>query len=226
MAFEEEDETLESELADQLLEITSEEELDQFLGKLARSVVRGAKSFVRSPIGRALGGALKSVAKKALPIVGGAIGSFVAPGLGTAIGSKLGSLAGGLLEAEEAEAMGEEEAQQEAARRYVRFARAAYRNAARTPRSVPPKPAARAAFTSAARLYAPSLLGSRRPARRPNPPGATWGAPYAGAVSYAGPGWNQQPDQTWGGSGDDGSSAPPDEGRWVRRGGKVILLGL
>ena len=36
--------------------------------------------------------------------------------------------------------MGEAEAEEEAARRYVRFARAAYRNAARTPVSVPPLP--------------------------------------------------------------------------------------
>ncbi|ELT46008.1 hypothetical protein, partial [Arthrobacter nitrophenolicus] len=141
------EENLESELAMELLSISSEEELDQFLGKLARSVVRNASKFVKSPIGRALGGALKSVAKKALPIVGGAIGSFVAPGVGTAIGSKLGSLAGGLLEVEEAESMDEAEAEEEAARRYIRFARASYRNAARTPVSVPPGAAARAAAT-------------------------------------------------------------------------------
>lgn len=206
----EQEEALESELAMELLNVTSEEELDQFLGKLARSVVRGASKFIKSPIGKALGGALKSVAKTALPMVGSAIGSFVAPGIGTAIGGKLGSLAGGLLEVEEAEAMDEAEAEEEAARRYVRFARASYRNAARTPMSVHPSAAARAATSSAARMYAPSLLRSRRQYqgssggyRRTR----TWGEPYAR--------------NDWS-SNRDGA----EEGRWIRRGSRVILLGL
>ena len=42
-------------LASELLTITSDQELDQFLGKLARSVVRNASKFVKSPIGKALG---------------------------------------------------------------------------------------------------------------------------------------------------------------------------
>ena len=54
--------------------------------------------------------------------------------------------------------MGEAEAECEAARRYVRFARGAYVNAARAPRNAPPRAAARAAGITAARRYAPSLL--------------------------------------------------------------------
>lgn len=212
------EENLETQLAMELLSVSSEEELDQFLGKLARSVVKGASKFIKSPVGKALGGALKSVAKTALPMVGGAIGSFVAPGIGTAIGSKLGSMAGGLLEAEEAESMDEQEAEEEAARRYVRFARASYRNAARTPRSVPPVTAARAATTSAARMHAPSLLRPQRPRDdrgrfRPRP--RPWNYPYGGAV------WGAAAD-----GGDSDGSAGPDEGRWIRRNGRVILLGL
>ena len=42
------------------------------------------RKVIKSPIGRALGGILKGVAKKALPVVGGALGSMVAPGVGTA----------------------------------------------------------------------------------------------------------------------------------------------
>ncbi|MET3771792.1 hypothetical protein AB0P28_03610 [Pseudarthrobacter sp. NPDC089323] len=217
------EENLESELAMELLSISSEEELDQFLGKLARSVVRNASKFVKSPIGRALGGALKSVAKKALPIVGGAIGSFVAPGVGTAIGSKLGSLAGGLLEVEEAESMDEAEAEEEAARRYIRFARASYRNAARTPVSVPPGAAARAAATAAARRYAPSLLRARQASRRRYRGGTRiYGDQYAGAV-WGAPdeGWDSQSD-----GGNGGANGRADEGRWIRRDGRVILLGV
>ena len=68
------DET-EEELAMELLSVSSEEELDQFLGKLVSRVAKGARALVKSPIGKALGGVLKKVAKTALPMVGSAIGS-------------------------------------------------------------------------------------------------------------------------------------------------------
>jgi hypothetical protein len=207
----------EDELAQELLEITTEEELDQFLGKLARGVIRGASKFVKSPIGKAIGGALKTVAKRALPIAGAALGNLVLPGVGGMIGSKLGSAAGGLLEAGEAELMGEVAAEQEAARRYVRFARASYRNAARIPRSVPPRAAARAAITGAARAYAPSLLGGRRRGWRSRRRGYT-GQPMAG----------YEPDYGFddGGGYADADGQYGSEGRWVRRGNRVVLIGL
>lgn len=212
---EEETYALESELAMELLEITSEEELDQFLGKLARSVVRGAGKFIRSPIGKALGGVLKSVAKAGLPMVGGALGSFIAPGVGTALGTKLGSMASKLLEAEEAEALGEVAAEEEAARRFVSFARASYRNAYRTPRSVPPPVAVRAATVGAARMYAPTLLrtSSRGPWRR-----------RRRGYSRPGYGWDNDDRATWGQN--VGWSASRTEGRWVRQGRQVVLYGL
>lgn len=153
-------EALELEFAQELLEITSEEELEEFLGKLVRSVARGAKSFVKSGVGRAIGGVLRNVAKTALPMVGSALGSMVAPGLGTAIGGKLGSMASSLLEAEELESMGEAEAELEAARRYVRWATGTVRNGMRAPRGVAPRTVARAAAVSSARRYAPALLST------------------------------------------------------------------
>jgi hypothetical protein len=147
-------EAQEIELAAELLEISSEEELEQFLGNLIKKV----GGFVRGPVGQALGGVLKSVAKKALPIVGGALGSFVAPGVGTAIGSKLGSLAGGLFEVE-LESMGQEQAQFEVARRMVGLSAAASRLAAqaRPGPGASPHTVARAAVAKAARAYAPGL---------------------------------------------------------------------
>src|SRR5215467_1380886 len=111
-------EAQEIELASELLEIGSEQELEQFLGGLFKKVAQGVGSFIKSPVGRALGGVLKNVAKTALPVVGGALGSMVAPGIGTALGSKLGSLASGLFEVE-LEAMPQEQAEYEVARRYV-----------------------------------------------------------------------------------------------------------
>jgi len=70
-------------LAVELLSVTSEAELDQFLGKLIQSVGK----FVKSPVGRALGGIFKTVAKKALPIVG----NLIAPGIGGVAGHLIAS---------------------------------------------------------------------------------------------------------------------------------------
>lgn len=150
----------ELELAQELLEVSSEQELEQFIGKLVKSVGKGLSSFAKSGIGKAVGGVLKNVAKTALPMVGSAVGSFLLPGVGTALGGQLGSMAGKLLEVGEYESMSEAEAELESSRRFVQFGRATTRYAMNTPRSVPPRVAARAAATTAARRYAPGLLRS------------------------------------------------------------------
>jgi len=151
----------ELELATELLEIGSEQELEQFLGKLFKRAGRAVGGFIRSPAGKALGGLLKNVAKKALPVVGGALGSFVAPGIGTAIGSKLGSMASGLFEVE-FESMPAEAAEFEVARRFVNLGATAARQAAvaRPPRGISPKVVARAALAGAARAQAPGVYRS------------------------------------------------------------------
>ena len=194
----------EIELASELLEIGSEQELEQFLGNLFRQV----GGFIRSPVGRALGGVLKNVAKKALPMVGGALGSMVAPGIGTALGSKLGSMASGLFEVE-LEAMPAEAAEFEVARRFVNLAASAARHAARAqPRlGVSPRTVARAAVATAARAYAPGVyrqmmrtLRAPAPARRaPGRPAMADGygpgrAPYRRAPGYP----YRRPYRRWG----------------------------
>src|SRR5512132_3557519 len=98
-------------LAAELLEITSEEELEQFLGGLIKKV----GGFVKSPIGKAIGGVLKKVAKTALPMVGGTLGNLVLPGVGGALGSKLGGMASKLFELE-AEFLASEQGEFEVAR--------------------------------------------------------------------------------------------------------------
>jgi hypothetical protein len=215
-------ESLEAELATELLEISNEAELDRFLGKLASSVLKQAGSFIKSPVGKALGGVLKNVAKTALPAVGGALGSMVLPGAGTAIGAKLGSLAGGLLEAEEAEQLGEAEAEYEAAQRYVRFARTAISNAARAPQDVPPRTVARAASVSAARRYAPSLLQSSRqsPWRRRRRPSWSYAEP---TPYFDGDDWDEP--EPWSSGETSGQAQKANEGRWVRKGGRIVVLG-
>ncbi|WP_205739621.1 hypothetical protein [Georgenia sp. SYP-B2076] len=179
----------ETALAQELLEITNEEELDQFLG----SLVRGAGKFLKSSVGKSVLGVLKSVAKTALPVVGSAIGSFVAPGVGTAIGGKLGSMASKLLEVDEQEMLGEVQAEYEAARRFVRFGRATVRYAAAAPPNVPPGVVARTAATTAARRYAPALLR-----------GSSQGWRSRRDERYGARGHQQAPRQSYGGRGQAG----------------------
>ncbi|UOQ68145.1 hypothetical protein [Hymenobacter volaticus] len=75
-------ETQEMEMAHELLEVTNEQELNMFLGKLVRSAGRAVRSFANSSIGKGIGSALKSVAKTALPLAGKALGSFVGGPIG------------------------------------------------------------------------------------------------------------------------------------------------
>src|SRR5262245_10934283 len=65
----------EMELASELLTVQNEVELEQFLGKL----IKKAGGFLKSGIGRQLTGALKGVAKSALPMLGAAAGNFILP---------------------------------------------------------------------------------------------------------------------------------------------------
>ncbi len=113
---------LEMEFAAELLSVNNEMELDQFLGKLIRRVGRGFKKFARSGFGRTLGGALKGVAKMALPIAGRALGSLIpVPGVGTALGGMAADAAGKALGLE-FEGMSYEDREFEVARRVVRTA--------------------------------------------------------------------------------------------------------
>ena len=212
-------------LASELLEISSEEELEQFLGGLFKKVARGVGGLIKSPVGRALGGVLKSVAKKALPVVGGALGSMLVPGIGTAVGTKLGSLASGLFEVE-LEGLPAEQAEFEVARRYVNLAATAARNAAMTPPrpGANPRAVARAAVAQAARTYAPGvyrgMMRSRRAGavpvlgRPPYRPAAAMGAGAPNGVSAA---YGQPPVDIGG---------PGLSGRWVRRGRRIVLFGV
>jgi uncharacterized protein (DUF697 family) len=145
------------ELAEELLEVTDEQELDRFLGKLIRRVGSAVKKVVRSPIGGAIGGFLKGIVKKALPLAGGALGTFVGGPLGTTIGSSLASMAGKAMGLE-LEGLSQEDREFEAAKQFVRLASDAVSKAASTPPSANPNAAAQAAISSAARRFAPGLL--------------------------------------------------------------------
>lgn len=248
-------ETQEMELTAELLEITSEEELEEFLGNLVKGVAKKVGGFIKSPIGQQLTGVLKNVAKKALPIAGSALGSFIAPGIGTAIGGKLGSMASNLFELE-TEGMNQEQLEFEVGRRVVRLAATSAKTAALAPRNVPPRRVVQVAITQGARQHAPGLLRGTRgtgvPGQQPRPrrrrhhdrplgiaayPVGTSGVP----VPY--PAQAQAPMQAPTGNGNGGSvwaepepsqsqsmSSPygsrAQSGRWVRRGRKIVLLGV
>ena len=163
----------EMELAAELLEVGSDEELEEFLGKLIKKAAKGVGSFVRSPAGKAVGGFLKGLAKKALPVAGAALGNFVVPGVGGAIGGKLGAAASSLFELE-MEGMSPEDMEFEVARRFVRLAGATTTAAARNNKRGTPDVVVNRAIQNAARLHAPGLLQNRQPSRSGRASSGRW----------------------------------------------------
>jgi hypothetical protein len=175
-------ETSDSELNDlaaELLAVSDEAELDQFLGGLLKKAGRLAKRL--API-------LKPIAKKLLPIAGRAVGTFFGGPVGGAVGGKLGSFATRLFEVN-FETMEPQEAEMEVARNFVRLATAAANNAASAPSTADPNQVVRAAMTAAARAHAPGLLHNA-----------------AAAVT--------------------GTSSRGQAGRWFRRNGQIVVVGV
>jgi hypothetical protein len=166
-------------LAAELLGVSSELEMDQFLGGLFRKIKRGlggAAKFLAQNAGP-LSGALKGIAAKALPFLGGALGTAIPiPGIGTALGSALGNAASKMLQSE-LEQMEFEDQEFEMARRYVQLASQAMRQASRIPPRGNPYRAANFALRNALRRL------RRAGQLRPRPVYGGY-APYA---SYAPP---------------------------------------
>jgi hypothetical protein len=104
-----------------------------------------------------VGGVLKGVAKKALPIAGGALGAYVGGPLGAKIGSGLASAAGSALGLE-LETLSQEDREFEGGKQFVRFAADTVKNAVSAPPQVNPKISAKSAAAAAAQKYAPNLL--------------------------------------------------------------------
>jgi hypothetical protein len=146
----------EIELATELLEVTHEEELEQFLSNLIQTVGNAVGQFARSDTGQALSNVLKDAAHQALPIVGRAIGQWAAPGGGD-VGADLAAQAGRVLGLE-LEGLSAEEAEFEAARQFVRFASEAARQACLAAPSATPQRAAQTAAVQAAQVHAPGLV--------------------------------------------------------------------
>ena len=180
----------EIELAAELLSVSDEQELDQFLGKIMRS----ARGVLNTPAGQKLKGLLRKTARRALPIAGQAIGGYFGGGRGAAFGSQVGS-AGAQLLGLETEGLSPEDRELSVARGIVRLAGdAAQKLGSATsngPSNGDPARAAQSALLAAARRHAPGLASR----------------------------------MTNGGTGTSNPSSGVS-GRWIRRGGKIVVLGI
>ncbi|NHZ95405.1 hypothetical protein [Massilia sp. CCM 8734] len=146
-------------LAMELMSVASEEELEQFLGKMFKGIWKGVKKVgsVIGKVAKPLGGVLKGLAKTALPFVGKALGSFIPiPGVGTMLGGALGSAVAKALEMEAAGLDGEER-ELEMARRFVRIAGTAAQQAGMAGQGMDPQRAARQAVDAALRCHLPRM---------------------------------------------------------------------
>ena len=235
-------EIMHDELASELLEVSNEQELDHFLGNLFNKVAGTIGKVIKSPVGQALGGILKTVAKKALPIAGGALGTFVGGPLGGMVGSKLASMAGNAFGLEW-EGLSPEDRDFEVARRYVRFATHAARKAAAAPPHIDPVKVAKAAVVEAAKKYAPGLLAPLRDVAAVAPHPSAYRAPvYATTAAPMRPAPRPSyPPPTYGTAGYAVPTEPTcptcgtttgtgyrrhHQGKWIRRGRHIVLLGV
>jgi len=138
-------------LAADLLDVKSEQELNYFLGDVISGATSAIGDFINSPTGQALGSGLKDVAKQALPLVGSTLGGRFGP-VGSQIGGALGSAVAGSFE------MAPEEQEWEAANTFVKLAGEAAKNAAQAPPGADPRAVAKNAIIEAAKIHAPGLV--------------------------------------------------------------------
>lgn len=148
----------EMELAAELLEVQGEQELEQFLGSLVRRAAQGVRRFSRTPLGRQLTGHLKGFARRSLTSLGQHAGRRLLGKSGAVMGGRLAAAAGRRYFGLELEGLSPEDQEFEVARRFVRFAGAASRNAARLAGRIPSSAALQRATAAAASRFAPGLI--------------------------------------------------------------------
>jgi hypothetical protein len=195
------DEVEEVGLAAELLDVSNEAELDQFLGKLFRKIGPKVGQFLK-PAGKYAFTLLKKCAKESLPGLKKDLLGALPGGLGP-VAQKVFGL--------ELEGLEPEDQEFEVARRFVKFASNALAKAAPALRANPTPAGLKDAFASAARQFAPGLLDILGvPGRPPHRPGGA-----AGGVSGGGIGTTSYPRPRGGAT----------SGRWIRRGSALIILG-
>ena len=188
----------EAEFAFELLEVSNDQEMDEFFKKFFRKIKRGINKIAPGAL-NAIGKGLKKVAKTALPIAGGLAGSFFGGPLGKSLGTKAGSMISNLFEIE-MEGLSPEDQEFEVAKRVVRFGDAATRNTLKLAQRMPLDQATQIGFKQAAASHAPGMLKQ---------------IPVRDHRTRAG----VKPSHGRGGP-------ITASGRWVRKGNRIILLGL
>ena len=189
-------EAQELELASELLEIASEEELEEFLGDVWKRVSAGAKSAYNSDLAQKY--VIPTVMRYAPVAVDAAAQAILPPGVDVDAfrrTQQLLQMGKAKLDAtygKELEGLSAEDREFEIARSYVRFAIEALRRALQTPPRVPKPVAAQIAVREAARQHAPGLV-----ANVPAPAGTT---PLG-----------------------NGSNGAMPSGRWVRQGSSIVI---
>lgn len=188
------------EMASELLGVSNEQDLENFLGDLINKAGSAISNFAKSSTGQALGGILKSAAKAALPIAGSALGGVIGGPAGAAIGGKLAGTAGQLFGLE-LEGLSYEDQEFEVAQQVVRLANDAAAIAAANHGTAPPVAVARDAFVQAAQTHAPGMI---RPVNGSGVPSGAASSAAQAAVAMGG----------------------RRSGRWHRRGDKIVLIGV
>jgi peptidoglycan hydrolase-like protein with peptidoglycan-binding domain len=141
--------------AAELLSVTNEQELEQFIGDLISDFAKTARGYAGSPAAQTMAGILKSTARQVLPVL-----SRVLQGDGSVLdgtGTGRPFFGGDNVFAQELGEMGEGEGEFETAKRYVKFARHAVKRATEADPSLPPAEQAKTAVVEAAKQYAPGL---------------------------------------------------------------------
>jgi len=164
------DEVEQSELASDLLAISDDHELDQFLGSLLKKVGKKLKPLTGS-VANQVGGLLKGAIKSALPTVAGMAGAAFGGPAGAALAAKGSSALSSMLGLE-LEGLSTEDQEFEAAKQLVKMSGAAIEHAANAAGTAPASQVARNAVVAAARQHAPGLL--RNTARGSGGMRGTW----------------------------------------------------
>jgi hypothetical protein len=210
-----------TDLAAELLGVSNDRELDQFLGALLRCAA-AARGALGSPVLHPLGTLVKRAVRRVLPGIGQALSGLLDP---AAAGHtrQLAARASQLLGVE-LEGLSGEDQEFAAAKQLVRLAGTAATEAALNTSAGNPGDAARQALVQAAQAYAPGLLRSSPSHHQSHREhshshdqshhdcgcGGTCGGCAGGA----------------GGKSGSGSRTPGRSGSWVRRGNEIILEGL
>lgn len=198
VAQEFENEMYETEMAQRLLNVQSEEELNHFLGGLVSMGLQGARALYNSPVGQSLKNQLvsgtKALARRVLPTVASKVGGYFGGSTGARWGQQLGNWAANRY-LNEYEAEMEYEAELSNAHRIVRVARQSSLLIAQRARSGQPisRHSVKSIIMKVARQYFPEL--SREVQRE------------------------QAAD-------DDSNSGVPEQGTWYRQGNQIIITGV